>query len=491
MQPASSVCTRGAISSCTSSTRSAEQRWPALLKPDCTTSSTSCSASAELSASITLRPPVSAISVPMAPGRAAIERSMMRAVSVEPVNTTPASRGSRVSAAPTSAPSPGTNCSASGGTPACSSRPGRVGRRQRRLFRGLRDHGVAGRERRGHLSGEDRQRKIPRTDAAEHALAAQAQQVALAGGARQRRLVRKVAARAHRVVAQEVHRLAHFADGIGQRLAGLAHAARDERGGVLLEQLRGALEHRGALFAAGRVPVLLRARSAAPIAASTVAASAFVTLPICSAVLAGIDAPRCGCPLRVWPDDRPAPRSTAAARPRSQSRSKRIHRLAVGEIEAGGIEPLGREQVHRQRNARMRHALQRIDLGDGIRHHLLGRQARIDDAIDERGVGAVLEQAPHQVGQQVFVRTHRRVDAAGVSAPGPAHHAVVQLRAHAVQALEFEAVRRRRRTPRPRARWCARCAWRTADRCARRRSRAVCAQARYDTSVFGLRVNTG
>ena len=105
-----------------------------------------------------------------------------------------------------------------------------------------------------------------------------------------------------------------------------------------------------------------------------------------------------------------------------------------------GIRTLGREQVHGQRNARMRHALERVDFGDRIGHHFFGGQARIDDAIDERGVGAVLEQTPHQIGQQVFVRAHRRVHAAGKLAPGPAHHAVVQLRAHAMQALEFEPI---------------------------------------------------
>ena len=163
MQPASSVCTRGAISSCTSSTRSAEQRWPALLKPDCTTSSTSCSASAELSASITLSPPVSAISVPMAPGRAASERSMSRAVSVRAgEHHAREARIARQRARRLRAPSPGTKCSASGGTPACSMQPGGVGRGQRRLLGGLGDHGVAGGERRGHLARVDSQREIPR-----------------------------------------------------------------------------------------------------------------------------------------------------------------------------------------------------------------------------------------------------------------------------------------------------------------------------------------
>ncbi len=71
---------------------SAEQRWPALLKPDATASSTTCSASAELSTIIALRPPVSAMSVAMLPFRAARLRSISRAVSVEPVNATPAMR---------------------------------------------------------------------------------------------------------------------------------------------------------------------------------------------------------------------------------------------------------------------------------------------------------------------------------------------------------------------------------------------------------------
>jgi hypothetical protein len=38
----------------------------------------------------------------------------------------------------------------------------------------------------------------------------------------------------------------------------------------------------------------------------------------------------------------------------------------------------------------MCHALQRVDLGHRIGDHFFGRQAGIDDAIDERSVGAVL-----------------------------------------------------------------------------------------------------
>ena len=47
---------------------------------------------------------------------------MSRATSPEPVKQTPAMRGSAVSGAPTSGPSPGRSCSTSAGTPAsCSS----------------------------------------------------------------------------------------------------------------------------------------------------------------------------------------------------------------------------------------------------------------------------------------------------------------------------------------------------------------------------------
>ena len=105
--------------------RSAEQRWPAELKADDMTSPTTCSASAEESTTMALRPPVSAMSVVGAPRRVrrpARAFSIRRATGVEPVNTTPCTRLSAMSAAPTS-PAPGISCSASLGMPAsCSTR---------------------------------------------------------------------------------------------------------------------------------------------------------------------------------------------------------------------------------------------------------------------------------------------------------------------------------------------------------------------------------
>ena len=66
----------------------------------------------------TVTVPVSAIKGTMGPSRWASERLIARAVSVEPVKQTPSIRVSRTSCAPTSAPSPGTRCKISSGTPA-------------------------------------------------------------------------------------------------------------------------------------------------------------------------------------------------------------------------------------------------------------------------------------------------------------------------------------------------------------------------------------
>ena len=62
----------------------------------------------------------------------------------------------------------------------------------------------------------------------------------------------------------------------------------------------------------------------------------------------------------------------------------------------------------------------------------------VDHAVDERRVGTIFQQTPHQVGQQRLVAAHRCVDAAGQSEVRTADHPVVQALAHAVQALQFE-----------------------------------------------------
>ena len=79
-------------------------------------------------------------------------------------------------------------------------------------------------------------------------------------------------------------------------------------------------------------------------------------------------------------------------------------------------------------------ALRRRDrVGDQLRRSA----PRVGDAVDERGVGAVLQQAAHQIGEQRLVRADRRVDAARPRVAPGADDLVVERLAHAVQALEL------------------------------------------------------
>ena len=176
---------RSATSSCTHSSRSAEQRWPAERKAEVTTSSATCSGSAVASTIMALMPPVSAISGTIGPSLAASARLIDRATSVEPVKTTPATSRCATSAAPTLAVA-GDEMQRARRHAGLVQEPHGRGGDQRRLLGGLRDDGVAGHQRRRDLAEEDRERKIPRRDRDEDAAAAQAQHVALAGRSRHR-----------------------------------------------------------------------------------------------------------------------------------------------------------------------------------------------------------------------------------------------------------------------------------------------------------------
>ena len=104
-RPSASSSMRSATSSCRHNTRSAEQRWPAESKADAARRPTTCSGSAEriddhrvLAAGLGDQRDRRAVRGQ----RPASSRSISRATSVEPVNTTPCTRGSATSAAPTS-----------------------------------------------------------------------------------------------------------------------------------------------------------------------------------------------------------------------------------------------------------------------------------------------------------------------------------------------------------------------------------------------------
>ena len=58
----------------------------------------------------------------------------------------------------------------------------------------------------------------------------------------------------------------------------------------------------------------------------------------------------------------------------------------------------------------MTQAVERAQLVERIGDYVVERDALVHEAIHERGVGAVLEQPPDEVRQQVRVRTDRRID---------------------------------------------------------------------------------
>ena len=192
-------------------------------------SRTACSGSAVESTSMALSPPVSAISGAVGSRWSAMLRRMACAVSVEPVKATPCTRGSRVRAAPT-APSPGRSCSAVAGTPAASRWSTAMAAISGVCSAGFGKDGVSGGKGRSDLAAEDGQREVPRADAGEGAP----------------RRVRQCG-RASRVVAQEIHRLAQFGNGIGKGLARLARQKREDAPGIGLHPVGGAVQDRRAL----------------------------------------------------------------------------------------------------------------------------------------------------------------------------------------------------------------------------------------------------
>ena len=116
----------------------------------------------------------------------------------------------------------------------------RAGGHQRGLLGGLGDYRITRDQRRRHLAGEDRKRKIPRRNAHEWP---------------QGRTFRGAQGRAclGRVVAQQVDRLAQFGKCVAPGLAGFTRGQCEQFAGVLFVELgcafqqRGALDHRAGL----------------------------------------------------------------------------------------------------------------------------------------------------------------------------------------------------------------------------------------------------
>ena len=238
---------------CSSSRRSAEQRWPAERKALVTTASTTCSGSAVLSTIIALMPPVSAISGTMAPSLAASARLMWRATAVEPVKHTPAVRASATSARRRSRHRRAAARSASSGTPPHAAAP-----RLRCATTGVCSAGLAAtalpatsaaatwpaKIASGKFHGL-MQTKTPRPE--------QAQLVVLAGrpgqGLRREALLGLVG-----VVAQEVDRLAHLGHAVGPASCRASPEQAAELGQARIERIGGAAQRGGAFAQRHGVP---------------------------------------------------------------------------------------------------------------------------------------------------------------------------------------------------------------------------------------------
>ncbi|CCJ97676.1 hypothetical protein BN130_138 [Cronobacter malonaticus 507] len=120
--------------------------------------------------------------------------------------------------------------------------------------------------------------------------------------------------------------------------------------------------------------------------------------------------------------------------------------MFVRQIKPGGVNAAFAVEILRQRDFRVRQTDaaflhgQLFDRADRVGYQIVQRQRVIGDTVHKRGVGAVFQQATHQVGQQRFMGADRRVNTARTVEFAVAdftNHLFVERLAHAVQALEF------------------------------------------------------
>ena len=362
---------------------------------------------------------------------------MAHAVSVPPVKATPSRAGCAVSAAPTVSPRPGSRCRRVGVEAGAVIEAHGLRGDQRRLLGGLGEHGVARGQRGGELAREDRQGEVPRAYADEHAAPVQLQSVVLADGAGEGGRSGEQALGGLGVVAQEVDRLAHLADGVTPALAGLAHGKRAKAVAFRLQGVRHAAQDLGAAGPAQGVPPRLR-----------LAGEAEGVVHVGGRRLVGAAdrqraIGRIGHRLRRRRRARLAADQRRGDDPLAVERRKGVEQgvplLRHGQVAASGITapPLrrGAIEIERRRDARMAVG-GGGEGGDGIAHHRLGRHAVVQKGVHEARVGPVLQQAPHEVGQEVLVPSHGCI---GAQAERPVFglRPRVERLAHAVQALEL------------------------------------------------------
>ena len=75
---------------------------------------------------------------------------------------------------------------------------------------------------------------------------------------------------------------------------------------------------------------------------------------------------------------------------------------------------------------------------DWVGDDVTDRRFLISQPVDERCIGAVLQQPPHEIPEQILVAADGRIDAAGLGELVVVLHFLVERFAHAVETLEFE-----------------------------------------------------
>ena len=276
-------------------------------------------------------------------------------------------------------------------------------RRNGRRLRGRLGHHRVARGQRGHdLAGEDRERKIPGRDASEHAPTVQFEGIRFTRRSGQRLAGPKQALAFAAVVAAEVRGFAHLRDGVGECLARFLGQERDETRPVCLDEIGKPVE----------VCPAHNSRSGFPSGEGGARARDL-----------GADVGRFRFHQRL-----------VAGTGRIE---QGLHRTTIPKVHARGIGPGVAEQTTRQRNLGMprrvvvRHPRERI--ADQLAHI----DVVVEKAIDEGRIGTVFQQPPHQVGEQVPVRAHGRIDAYRRQIVETSPRLVVEQLAHAVQTLEF------------------------------------------------------
>jgi hypothetical protein len=114
-----------------------------------------------------------------------------------------------------------------------------------------------------------------------------------------------------------------------------------------------------------------------------------------------------------------------------------IEHLRVAHVGPERIPPVGVQGI-RKRQARVGIRVQSFEFCDRIAHDVGYRHLLVHEPIHEGRVGAVFQQPPHQVGQQVLMLADGRVDANPREVSDLPRRFGVEEAAHAMQSLELE-----------------------------------------------------